>query len=251
MARDTVAAASHDPAVVSPRSEKCIALTFKPVSQTNVGMPTASSAKPRSSMPGDPRSRILAAAEEAFASQGFHGASLNSIARAAGLSNPGLIHHFPTKAALYLAVLRWIGDEVTDQMTAALDGRSDPGDRLRAMIRTQVEWTFRRPAAVRLVVRELVDNVGRVETADSLPLAGFVETLRGEIRQAQAHGLASRGAPMTLVVQMLGTLSYGLVARPTFLRMGLGGPAMADDRAWAEEMSETLLRALMPATPAR
>lgn len=213
-------------------------------------MPSVPPDKHKPSAPGDPRNRILGAAEQAFASQGFHGASLNSIARAAGLSNPGLIHHFPTKAALYLAVLRWIGEEITGLMTEALDGLSDPERRLRAVVLTQVEWTFRRPAAIRLIVRELIDNVGRVETADYLPLAGVVETLLGEIEHAQKHGLVSRGSPMALVVQMLGTLSYGLVARPTFLRMGLGGPEMTDDRAWADEMSETLLRSLMAETSA-
>lgn len=48
---------------------------------------------------------ILAAARQLFAKRGYRGTSLASIAEAAGLSQPGLLHHYPSKDALLLAVL--------------------------------------------------------------------------------------------------------------------------------------------------
>ena len=48
---------------------------------------------------------ILAAARQLFAKHGYRGTSLASIAEAAGLSQPGLLHHYPSKTALLLAVL--------------------------------------------------------------------------------------------------------------------------------------------------
>ena len=48
---------------------------------------------------------ILAAARQLFAKHGYRGTSLASIAAAAGLSQPGLLHHYPSKDALLLAVL--------------------------------------------------------------------------------------------------------------------------------------------------
>jgi len=42
---------------------------------------------------------------EAFAERGFRGTSFNEIAKAAGLTMAGLIHHFPTKVDLFAAVL--------------------------------------------------------------------------------------------------------------------------------------------------
>lgn len=51
------------------------------------------------------RRRILEVAWEAFAERGFRGTSFNEIAKAAGLTMPGLIHHFPTKIDLFTAVL--------------------------------------------------------------------------------------------------------------------------------------------------
>lgn len=51
------------------------------------------------------RAAILAAAKTLFSSQGFRGTSLAAVAERAGLSQPGLLHHFPSKVAVLLAVL--------------------------------------------------------------------------------------------------------------------------------------------------
>jgi AcrR family transcriptional regulator len=51
------------------------------------------------------RERILDAAVRAFAEQGYEGTSLATVARSVGMSQPGVLHHFPSKRALLLAVL--------------------------------------------------------------------------------------------------------------------------------------------------
>jgi len=51
------------------------------------------------------REEILQAAIVMFGEVGYHGASLREIAGRVGISHPGLLHHFPTKAALLEAVL--------------------------------------------------------------------------------------------------------------------------------------------------
>ena len=51
------------------------------------------------------QTEILDRAASAFAERGFHGASMRDIAAAAGLTPPGLTHHFTDKAELLLAVL--------------------------------------------------------------------------------------------------------------------------------------------------
>jgi AcrR family transcriptional regulator len=59
----------------------------------------------RRAAPALTRERILDAAVEAFAQEGYEGSSLARVADAVGLSQPGLLHHFPSKRALLLAVL--------------------------------------------------------------------------------------------------------------------------------------------------
>jgi AcrR family transcriptional regulator len=51
------------------------------------------------------RARILSAAVAEFATSGYRGASLGSIARHAGVSQSGLLHHFPSKELLLAAVI--------------------------------------------------------------------------------------------------------------------------------------------------
>ncbi len=52
------------------------------------------------------RARILQIAIEAFAERGYHGTSINEIAKLAGITMPGLLHHFPSKIELFAAMLR-------------------------------------------------------------------------------------------------------------------------------------------------
>lgn len=51
------------------------------------------------------RERVLQAAMNAIAAEGYQGCSLARIAAEAGLSNAGLLHHFPSKEHLLVAVL--------------------------------------------------------------------------------------------------------------------------------------------------
>ena len=56
--------------------------------------------------PAAMRARVLDAAAKAFRSQGYHSTSTHDIMRAAGVSGGALHHHFPTKKALAVAVIR-------------------------------------------------------------------------------------------------------------------------------------------------
>lgn len=60
----------------------------------------------RSNDPAAMRARILDAAAEVFQSHGYHSTSTHDIMRAAGVTGGALHHHFPTKKALAVAVIR-------------------------------------------------------------------------------------------------------------------------------------------------
>ncbi len=52
------------------------------------------------------REKIIQSATEAFAQKGFRGAKMADIATAANLTEPGLLHHFPSKTYLLMEVLK-------------------------------------------------------------------------------------------------------------------------------------------------
>jgi AcrR family transcriptional regulator len=51
------------------------------------------------------REALIDVALRAFAAHGYRGASIGAIAKEAGISEPGLLHHFPSKRHLLLGVL--------------------------------------------------------------------------------------------------------------------------------------------------
>ncbi|MDA0566769.1 TetR/AcrR family transcriptional regulator [Streptomonospora sp. S1-112] len=69
------------------------------------------------------RERILAAATRHFAAGGYHGSSLARIAADCGLSQPGLLHHFPSKRRLLEELLA----ERDRRDVRAVGGWSEPG----------------------------------------------------------------------------------------------------------------------------
>ena len=77
------------------------------------------------------KAEILAQAVAIFGESGYRGASLRDIAARCGISHPGLLHHFPTKEALLLAVLEQ--RDVEDRQRMAGDG-SRGVDTLRATV---------------------------------------------------------------------------------------------------------------------
>jgi len=63
------------------------------------------------------RDQLLDVALEVFATAGFHGASMNDVAEAAGVTKPVLYQHFDSKNDLFAALL----DEVGRRMRTAID----------------------------------------------------------------------------------------------------------------------------------
>ena len=64
------------------------------------------------------REEILDAAMQLFGEVGYHTASLREVASRVGISHPGLLHHFASKAALLEAVLTR-RDEIDEALFAA------------------------------------------------------------------------------------------------------------------------------------
>src|SRR5512136_3484913 len=65
--------------------------------------------------------RLLAAAAQEFAAEGYEGASLGWIAEEAGFSKPALYYYFEDKADLYTTVVRESWERLSPQRHIDLD----------------------------------------------------------------------------------------------------------------------------------
>jgi AcrR family transcriptional regulator len=79
------------------------------------------------------RNRLLAAAEQCFARNGYDESGVALICQTAGVSKGAFYHHFDSKQALFLILLnRWLAG-LDSQLTALEQDRNNGPDRLLAM----------------------------------------------------------------------------------------------------------------------
>ncbi|NIL73976.1 MULTISPECIES: TetR/AcrR family transcriptional regulator [unclassified Rhodococcus (in: high G+C Gram-positive bacteria)] len=84
---------------------------------------------------GSTLSAPLAAALGAFVEQGYHGTSVRQIAGRAGLSVPGLYHHYPSKQALLVGLMTAAMDELLARSKQAdAEAGSSPSARFDAVV---------------------------------------------------------------------------------------------------------------------
>jgi AcrR family transcriptional regulator len=82
-------------------------------------------------LPLDP---VLAAAITSFVRTGYHGATMRSIARLAGISVPGVYHHYASKQELLVITLDLTMDDLTWRLLAAAREAADGVARIRLMV---------------------------------------------------------------------------------------------------------------------
>ena len=89
----------------------------------------------------------LAAALEAFAEHGYHGTTVRDIAARAGLSVPGLYHHYPSKQSLLQGLSELTMAELLGRSEAALaEAGADPLRRFDALIESLLRFHMYRRA---------------------------------------------------------------------------------------------------------
>jgi AcrR family transcriptional regulator len=85
------------------------------------------------------RAALVDAAAAEFASRGYHGATLDAIAGAAGVSKGAVYHHFSSKEELFLALLDERLEKRLGEIAAAL-GPGDAAARFTAAVERDGRW---------------------------------------------------------------------------------------------------------------
>ncbi len=76
--------------------------------------------------------QLLDLAERLFAERGFQAASMDELARRAGVSKPVIYDHFGSKEQLFATCVRRTGEALAERVATALSEETDPRARLRA-----------------------------------------------------------------------------------------------------------------------
>jgi AcrR family transcriptional regulator len=90
------------------------------------------------------REQILDVAIEVFGRAGFHGASMNDIAEAAGVTKPVLYQHFDSKSDLYAALLDEVGDRMLSAITKATADAADGREQTERGFQAYFRWVAHR-----------------------------------------------------------------------------------------------------------
>jgi AcrR family transcriptional regulator len=105
----------------------------------------------------DRRAAILDAALEVFSESGFNDASLDDVAARGGISKALIYEHFDSERELQIALLDSFVHELIARVVGAIGGGETNEARLRAGIEAFLEFAEERPAALRLLTRNISD----------------------------------------------------------------------------------------------
>lgn len=154
------------------------------------------------------REEILDVALELFTSKGYDRTSVREIARSAGLSQAGLLHHFSTKEELFIEVLR---HRDVLNCEAFRTGQDDPNSISRLV--SVVRQNMTRPGLVRLYVTMSAESTD----VDSVARGFFEERYRslradvaGDVRKKQELGELSAELDPDAVASLLIAAADGL-----------------------------------------
>lgn len=140
-------------------------------------------AEARRALKAESPSRILDAADRAFGEQGYEGTSLARVAESVAMSQAGLLHHFPSKRALLMAVLA--RRDAVDSARIGLPGRVLGLEALQALVEL-----MEHNATVRGLVQSFCVLTGE-SAAEHHPARSYFSQRYARLRQELGDALSA------------------------------------------------------------
>jgi AcrR family transcriptional regulator len=163
---------------------------------------------PRRRMPAPLRREgILAAAEEVFARRGYHGAALDDIAQAAGISKALIYEHFASKRELHASLVNAHVEEIFQRLQASAAPDRPGEERLRDGIDAFLSFVEEHREAWRALFRdaadpEVGDVIERVQSQATAVIAALIaadpEAPRESEQAIEMHAALLSGAVQSL-----------------------------------------------------
>ena len=153
------------------------------------------------------RKIILNAALEVFAREGFRGATVDEIAKAAGMSKPNLLYYFPKKDDIYRSLLEQLLDDWLDPLRD-LDPEGEPLREIAAYIERKIELARDFPMESRLFANEMVRGAPILEDVLAGDLKALVDDKVTTLKGWMAEGKIAKVDPYHLIFAIWSTTQH-------------------------------------------
>ena len=141
---------------------------------------------------------ILEAALDVFSQNGFRGTTLDQIADVAGLSKPNLLYYFPSKDAVYTALLARLLETWLDPLRA-MNPKSDPMVEIMGYVQRKLQLSRDYPRESRLFANEILQGAPHIRTAIEGDLRALVDAKAAVLTHWMDKGLIAPVHPVHLI----------------------------------------------------
>jgi len=184
--------------------------------------------------PTDTRERVLQVAQALFAERGYRGTSLRDIAKRIGIKAPSLLHHFPSKQQLYLAVLDKMFESLEDAANRIAWGRESRQERMRQAVGDAIDFIASHRDFVRIMWKEMADESGVGRQVLKRRLPPLFSTAVNFIFRGQRDGEFRTEVDPLHFMWSLNSITIGYFTTAAMIRrlwnMNLLEPAMIERR---------------------
>lgn len=154
--------------------------------------------KPRTRIQERNTRAILDAGLDVFSQHGFRGATLDQIADVAGLSKPNVLYYFPSKDAIYLALLDRLLDTWLDPLRQ-MNPKGEPVAEVLAYVQRKLDLSHDFPRESRLFAGEILQGAPRMMAQLEGPLKSLVDEKAAVLLRWMAEGRIAPVPPVHLI----------------------------------------------------
>lgn len=159
------------------------------------------------------RASILAVAKVLFADRGYHGVSVDEIAKRLGVSPAVLYQHFDSKEALYEAVLNEIAGRRESYVEAALASPDDFGSVLARMTRVYIDSVARDPDYLKMEMHSVLEGAATAQQFFDSRWKGFSDYIEVSLQELAPQGKVSKINPRVASLMFQGIVREALYAK--------------------------------------